>query len=61
MATVLVLLTLLMIPISGCAQTKIILLDSSQLYPMTDPNGLDGWFIENRAFKRLFQEMRVER
>jgi len=32
-----------------------------QLYPMRDPNNLDGWFLENRAFKRLFQELKIER
>jgi len=65
MATVLVLLMLLMILNSGCQpRAKVILLDKTQLCTV-DPNvpfvpPHKGWYIENRAFKRLFQELRIE-
>lgn len=64
LATVLALSALSMTLNSCEPAAKVILLDKSQLYPV-EPNKpytpeYPGWYIENRAFKRLFQELRIE-
>lgn len=64
LATALVLLTLSMTLIS-CHKANVILLDETQLTPVE--GGVpytpvrDGWYLDNKAFKRLFQELKIEK
>ncbi len=65
LATALALLMLSTTLISGCLSAHIILLDETQLttvkagVPYTPVR--DGWYLDNKAFKRLFQELKIER